>query len=114
MSFMQPAYQPDQSAIREWEALMRQLGQMAEACVDFTARPERIWQVNQLDALIESTALGERVGDSSYTRERAKAARLFVQQFMSWSQTPILIETLPNGDEIRLSPIQIISMRISN
>jgi len=104
----------NESAIREWERLMRNIGALAEAAVDATARPDRIWQINQLADLIEATPHGEKVGDSGYTREGAKAARTFVLAFLAWSQTPIEIDRAPNGDPLVLTPMAIISARTAN
>lgn len=100
------------SAIREWEQLMRQIGALAEAAVDATARPDRIWQQNGLEALITATEPGATVADSGYTRESALAARAFVLAFMSWALQPITIGMLPDGETpIQLTPLQIISKR---
>jgi len=104
-----PTYQ--ESAIREWERLMRQIGALAEAAVDATSRPDRIWRENDLEQLITNTDLGAIVGDSSYTREGALAAREFVLAFMTWAETPITVATLPNGDLVQMTPMQIISKR---
>ena len=100
-----------QSAIREWEWLMRQIGQLAEAAVDATARPERLWQVNQLEAMIQATEHGAKVGDSGYTRESALAAREFVLAFLVWAETELTIDTLPDGSPITMTPMQIMSFR---
>ncbi len=105
-----PTFQ-SMSAIREWETLMRQIGAIAESAVDATARPERLWQVNQLEAVIEATDHGAIVGDSGYTREAALAARRFVQAFLAWSQTEIEVDQLPDGTPILMSPMAIISLR---
>ena len=111
MTYLSPLVPPQESAIREWERLMRQIGALAEAAVDATARPERLWQVNQLEALIDTTAHGEKVGDCGYTREAAKAAREFVQAFLAWSQTPIIVDQLEDGTPIQMSPMAIITLR---
>lgn len=112
MTYLPPAAGViQQSAIREWETLMRQIGSLAEQAVDATARPERLWQVNQLEALIDATAHGAQVGDSGYTREAAKAAREFVLAFLAWSQTPITIDMLEDGTPIQMSPMAIITLR---
>jgi hypothetical protein len=108
---MLPPIFQSMSAIREWETLMRQIGAIAESAVDATARPERLWLVNQLETLIESTAHGELVGDSTYTREAALAARQFVQAFLAWSQTEITVDTLEDGTLIQMSPMAIITLR---
>src|SRR6266498_5329956 len=98
-----PVQTPQMSAIREWELLMRQIGSLAEAAVDATARPDRIWQINQLETLILATDHGALVGDSGYTREAALAARAFVQAFMAFANTPIVIDTLPDDTPIELT-----------
>ena len=90
---------------------MRQIGSLAEQAVDATARPDRLWQINQLDAVIHATEHGQLVGDCGYTREAALAARAFVQAFLTWSQTAIEVDQLPDGTPIMLSPMQIISVR---
>lgn len=100
-----------ESAMREWERLMRQIGTLAEAALDSTARPERLWQVNLLGAVIEATPHGETVADSNYTREAALAAREFVMAFLVWAETEIVIDHLPDGTEISMTPMQIMSMR---
>src|SRR5262245_646935 len=92
------------SAIREWELLMRQIGAMVEQCIDATARPERLWLVNQLQAMIEATEHGQLVGDSDYTRESALAARAFVEAFMQFAQVPLVIDHLSDGTPIELTP----------
>jgi len=100
------------SAIREWESLMRQIGQLAEQALDLAeGRTERIFVNNGLEALIAATGHGQIVGDSAYTREAALAARAFITWFVTGAQAPILIDTLPDGTEIRLSPLQILSGR---
>ena len=99
------------SAIREWEQLMRQIGTMVEQCLDATARPERLYAVNQLDVLIEATAHGEMVGDSTYTREAAKAARAFLIAFMQFAMVPLIVDTLENGESLTLTPMIIMSAR---
>jgi hypothetical protein len=104
MTYLSPLVPPQESAIREWERLMRQIGALAEAAVDATARPERLWQVN-------GTAHGANVGDCGYTREAAKAAREFVQAFLAWSQTPIIVDQLEDGTPIQMSPMAIITLR---
>ncbi len=106
-----PVQTPQMSAIREWELLMRQIGSLAEAAVDATARPDRIWQINQLETLILATEHGALVGDSTYTREAALAARAFVQAFLVWSQTEVQIDEV-GGNPIYMTPMQIISARV--
>jgi hypothetical protein len=101
------------SAIREWEVLMRHIGALAESAIDSTARPDRIWRENGLEQLITNTAPGDVVGDSGYTREGALAARRFVEEFMAWAATEITVTTLPDGTEVRMSPLQILSARSS-
>jgi hypothetical protein len=103
---------PQQSAIREWEQLMRQLGADVERCIDATARPQRLWLVNQLEAVILATEHGAIVGDSGYTRESALAARVFVQAFMAFAMIPLVVDTLPDGTEITLTPLMILSARM--
>ena len=90
---------------------MRQIGALAEAAVDATARPDRIWRENGLASLITETEPGAIVGDSSYTREGALAAREFVLAFMTWAETPIPVATLPDGTPVQMTPMQIISKR---
>jgi len=102
-----------QSAIREWEGLMREIGALAERALDSTARPERLWQVNQLEALIQATDHGAQVGDSNYTREAALAAREFVQAFLVWAETELIVDTLPDGSHITMTPMAIMSLRAS-
>lgn len=100
------------SGIREWEMYMRQIGQLAEQALDLAqGRAERLWAVNQLEALIESTGHGEIVGDSTYTREGAKAARAFIEWFLAGAMQELVIDTLPDGTEIRMTPLQIMSAR---
>jgi len=112
MTYIPPSPLQQLSAVREWEALMRGIGALVEQAIDSTARPERLWIENGLAALIEATAHGERVGDSGYTREAALGARVFVQAFMTtFAVTPLLVDTLPDGTEIRLTPLQLLSQR---
>ena len=112
MTYLPPATAAmTQSAIREWEGLMRQIGSLAEAAVDATARPERLWQVNQLGALILGTAHGAQVGNSGYTREAELAAREFVQAFLVWAETALIVDTLEDGSHITMTPMQIITLR---
>ena len=99
------------SAIREWEALMRQIGALAEQALDLAqGRTERIFLINQLDAVIAATEHGAVVGDSGYTREAALAARAFITWFVTGSQVPILIDTV-GEQEIWMTPLQIMSAR---
>ena len=90
---------------------MRQIGALAEQCIDLTARPERLWLVNQLEAMIVATEHGATVGDSGYTRESALAARAFVQAFMAFANVPLVIDTLPDDTPIELTPLMILSAR---
>jgi hypothetical protein len=100
------------SAIREWENLMRQIGALAEQALDLAqGRAERIYQINQLDAVIEATGHGEMVGDSGYTREGAKASRAFILWFVAGAQEEILVDVMPDGAELRMSPLAILSAR---
>ena len=99
-----------ESSIREWERLMRAIGSLAEQAIDATARPERLWLVNGLEAQIEATAHGQIVGDSGYTREAALAARAFVLAFMAFANVPIQIDEV-NGEPIMLTPMMILSAR---
>ena len=101
------------SAIREWEQLMRQIGAMVEQCLDATARPERLYLVNQLELQIEATAHGALVGDSGYTREAAKASRAFLMAFMQFAMVPLAVDTLENGDILALTPMIIMSARVT-
>jgi len=102
------------SAISEWEMLMRGIGDLAEQAVDATARPDRLWQVNQLEGLILATEHGQKVGDSGYTREAALAARKFVLNFLVWANTPIEVDQFPDGSYLTLTPMAIISARTTN
>ena len=112
MRFLPPGPGGQQSATREWEQLMRQIGALAEQALDLAqGRAERLYQINQLDALIEATGHGEKVGDSGYTREAAKAARAFIVWFVEGSQTEILVDVMPDDSEMRLSPLTILSAR---
>jgi hypothetical protein len=101
-----------ESAIQEWERLMRQIGALAEQCIDLTARPDRLWLVNQLDAMIAATDHGAKVGDSGYTRESALAARAFVQAFMAFAMVPLVVDVLPDDTPITLTPLMILSARM--
>ncbi len=112
MTYLPPAPGQQLSAIREWEMLMRQIGAQVEQCIDATARPDRLWQINQLEAMILATEHGAIVGDSTYTRASALAARAFVQAFMAFSMVPLLVDTLPDGTEIALTPMMILSARV--
>ena len=113
MTYLPPATMLTQtSAIREWESLMRQIGQLAEQALDLAqGRTERIFVINQLDAVIAATGHGQIVGDSGYTREAALAARVFITWFVTGSQIPLLIDTLPDDTAIYLTPLQILSGR---
>ena len=113
-TYLPPAPGSQVSAIREWERLMREIGALAEQSIDLTARPERLWQVNQLETMILATDHGALVGDSGYTREAALAARAFVQAFMAFANTPIVIDTLPDDTPIELTPLMILSARSGN
>jgi len=97
--------------MREWERLMRQIGALAEQCIDLTARPDRLWLINQLEALILATEHGALVGDSGYTRESALAARAFVQAFMAFAMVPLTVDSLPDNTVIELTPMMILSAR---
>jgi hypothetical protein len=100
------------TAIREWESLMRQIGVLAEQALDLAqGRTERLFTVNQLDLLIEATEHGGIVAESTYTREGAKAARAFIVWFLEGSKTELLIDTMPDGSELKLTPLQIMSAR---
>ena len=101
---------PQESAVREWERLMRQIGALAEQCIDLTARPERLWLINQLEAMILATEHGATVGDSGYTRESALAARAFVQAVMAFANVPLTIDPI-DGAPIKLTPLMILSAR---
>jgi hypothetical protein len=85
---------------------MREIGALAEQALDRTTRPERLWQINQLETLVGGTDLGQYVGDSGYTREGALAARAFVLAFLEWANQPLTIE-----ENLQMTPLQILSVR---
>lgn len=114
---------PPNSAIKEWEIIMRNIGAMVEHAYYLTIRAERIYTTNGTDGIIAATKPGAHVGDSSLTYEGAMAAHAFALAFVEWMDTMALTITYPAatrdaaGTQIRypppfdLTPIAIVSTR---
>jgi hypothetical protein len=91
------------SAVREWADLNRKLLEQAQDIIDATARPTRLGQANDIPSLIAATPVGEEVGDSGWTKERAQAVNAMWGSFGVWLSTPL--------EGVGLTPLQVLSMR---
>jgi hypothetical protein len=89
MSFMMPPAVSQQSAIAEWAILTRQILDAGQQLIDSFSRVRRVATFNDLDALIEGTEPGQKVGDSGLTREQALVVRAVLASFGVWLETPI-------------------------
>lgn len=108
MSFMMPPAVGQQSAISEWAILTRQILDAGQQLVDSFSRVRRIATYNDLDALIEGTEPGQKIGDSGLTREQALVVRAVLHSFGMWLETPI--EDTPEKG-LSITPIAAMSRR---
>lgn len=99
---------PTRSAIREWGQITSLILGQAQTLIDSFARVRRISDYNNLDDLIDETAAGGQVGDSTLTKERAIVVRAVLASFGAWLVTP-LEDTPEEGQSI--TPLAAMSKR---
>jgi hypothetical protein len=87
----------------ELQALIANFMTRVQDVVDETAKPLRLWNANGFDATIATSASGEVVGASTWTKERWLEIDELNLAFYVWTNTPLA--------NCGLSPIQIISKR---
>jgi hypothetical protein len=115
---------PPNSAIRDWEIVMRNIGSLVEQAYYLTMRAERIYTTNGTENIIGATKPGVHVGDSSFTYEGATGAHAFALAFIDWMENMALTISYPAaardaeiGTTIRypppfdITPIAIVSTR---
>ena len=91
------------SAIVEFQADMDSLGQQVEAMLPVVDKANDLFLVNNLQALIDATASGELVGDSTFVKESLSTYIALLDAFTTFSTATL-------GDT-GLTPKQIVRLR---
>ncbi len=99
------------SAIQEWQGLVAEIMSRAESLLDSINRPLRLWERNELTALVAGTVPGANVGDSTLTREQAQARDVIFKSLLTWLQTPQEVTRDEADQPIMLTPLDLLSKR---
>ena len=100
-----------QSAIQEWQGLVAEIMSRAESLLDSINRPLRLWERNELAALVVGTAVGQCVGDSTLSREQALTRDVIFKSLLVWLQTPQEVARDAADQPIMLTPLDLLSKR---
>ena len=100
-----------QSAIQEWQALVAQIMTQAESLLDSIQRPLRLWERNELAALVAGTVPGANVGGSTLTREQALARDVVFKSLLVWLQTPQEVARDAADAPLMMTPLDLLSRR---
>lgn len=76
-------------AMQEWEGKARQIAQYAEEIIKLQTTLDLLFATNGLMDRIGTTAEGETVAGSTYTREQALAVVEMLAAFKTWTATPL-------------------------
>ena len=91
------------SAIQEFEGLMGEIGTHVEAMLPLIDKASGIFAVNQVQALIDATPVGEVVKDSARTAQALGVFVALLTAFITFAETPLA--------GVGLTPTQIMRLR---
>jgi hypothetical protein len=96
----------------EWERTVReQVFSPARQIMNILPALAEDSQINGLAALVEATAPGAYIGDSTISRESAMAVSAMLPSFQMWLTTELVLHT-PGGDvPLGITPAQLLRSR---